>query len=89
MARVRRAQLQNAERQLRFFESVLLPLAKQMTTLKLLQHNAMQIGAIPLLHAKIFELEQQIKHIGLEKDYWLAAAEYERLKNGHLRRGHG
>lgn len=84
VARLARINLLNTHRQALYYQSVLVPLAEQQTTLTLLQHNAMQLGVFQLLAAKIFELEQKIQAVEMTRDYWIAHAQIELILNGHL-----
>lgn len=83
-ARLKRAHLLNAHRQALYYQRVLIPISEQLTSLTLLQHNAMQLGVFHLLAAKLHELEQKIQSVKLEREYWIAHTELELLLNGHF-----
>lgn len=83
-ARIKRVHMLNAHRQSIYYQRVLVPLAEQLTSLTLLQLNAMQLGVFHLLAAKMHELEQKIQSVELIRDYWIARTELELLLNGHL-----
>ena len=85
-ARMARVHLLNAHRQAVYYQEVLVPIAKQLTSLTLLEHNAMQLGVFHLLSAKMHELQQNIQAVELIRDYWVAHTELELLLNGHLMR---
>ncbi|MCB1181040.1 MAG: TolC family protein [Chlamydiia bacterium] len=83
-ARMKRMLVLNAHRKALYYQKVLIPIAEQLTSLTLLQHNAMQLGVFHLLAAKMHEIEQKIHNIELIRDYWIARTELEILLNGHL-----
>jgi len=83
-ARIARMSLLNAHRKTQYYQKVLVPLAEQLTSLTLLQHNAMQLGVFHLLSAKLEELERKIQAVDIVRDYWIAHTELELLLNGHL-----
>ncbi len=83
-ARMKRVHLLNTHRQALYYQKVLVPISEQLTSLTLLQLNAMQLGVFQLLAAKIHELEQKIQSVELARDYWIAHTELELLLNGHL-----
>ena len=74
----------NAYRQSQYLTKIIVPLAKKITHLTLLQHNAMQMGVFRLLAAKSREIEQEIRAIELKRDYWLAKTQLDVLLNGHV-----
>lgn len=83
-ARMKRVYLLNTHRKALYYQKVLVPIAEQITSLTLLQLNAMQLGVFHLLAAKIHEIEQKIQSVELTRDYWVAHTELELLLNGHL-----
>lgn len=83
-ARMKRIHLLNTHRQAQYYQKVLVPISEQLTSLTLLQLNAMQLGVFHLLVAKMHELEQKIQSVELARDYWIAHTELELLLNGHL-----
>ncbi|GAB4188176.1 MAG: TolC family protein [Simkaniaceae bacterium] len=72
----------NAYRKGRFYQKVLLPLAEEQLQQNFLQYNAMQVGVFQLLEAKQRELEEKIRAVFLEREYWTAKARLDLLKNG-------
>ena len=83
-ARSSRFFLLNAFRQSRYAKEVIVPLAKEVTELTLLQHNAMQIGIFHLLAAKRQELEKKVEAVQLHQDYWLSKIRLQTLLHGHI-----
>ncbi len=83
-ARMKRVHVLNTHRQSLYYQKVLVPIAEQLTSLTLLQLNAMQLGVFHLLAAKIHELEQKIQSVVFARDYWISCTELELLLNGHL-----
>ncbi len=83
-ARIARIHVLNTHRQSQYFQKILVPLAEQLTSLTLLQHNAMQLGVFHLLSAKLQELEKKIQAVEHLRDYWTARTELEMILNGHI-----
>ncbi len=83
-ARLARIHVLNTHRQSQYYQKILVPLAEQLTSLTLLQHNAMQLGVFHLLATKLQELEKKIQAVENLRDYWIARTELELILNGHM-----
>lgn len=88
-ARATRIRLLNARRQVQYDQQVSIPLVEQLTSLTLLQHNAMQLGVFDLLSAKTAELEKKIRSVQHLRDYWIARTQLESIVNGYLLKSNG
>lgn len=74
----------NAYRQSRYLESVMVPLAEEITHSVFLQHNAMQLGVFDLLVTKRHELDKKIQFVQQKADYRISKIILETLLNGHV-----
>lgn len=83
-ARSSKISYQNAYRQAKYFEKVVVPLAEEITQKTLLQHNAMQMGVFDLLSAKRVELEKKVHFAELEREYWNNKVILQLLIDGHI-----
>lgn len=78
------AALQSAAERVTDYDTVLLPLHRELLEQTLLHYNGMLLGVYDLLNAKRMDLEAQRGAVHARLDYWLARIDLERAIAGPL-----
>lgn len=81
-ARIAFYRLVSLRRQADYYQTIMVPLRRQLRQLTHLQYNAMQIGVFQLLQAKRQEIRAQRQATIKLRDYWLANIEVQQILAG-------
>jgi cobalt-zinc-cadmium efflux system outer membrane protein len=83
-ARSARNDLLAARSRVNYYQSVILPLRRQVTEQTQLQYNAMQVGPFQLLQAKQTEIDAGVQYIQALNEYWLARTQLGQITSGRM-----